>query len=260
MIRIISHSWYWAQFQCDQYVAEQLSVILILYYPVIMDFKHSKRGPMPCFPLSFFSSLLLLTVTMNVTQASSPCNSDSGPVKPTTPLVVFLQRVQQVALHTFGQSDFDPKFYVDLSLKSDLSDTEDAFDKLPKSENGSVSVKDLKEYIGKYFEDTGYDLLSVAPKDYVDEPEGFLPKVENPQVRAWALEVHSLWKNLSRKVSNEVRKHPEAHTLLPLPEQVMIPGSRFNEVYYWDSYWVIRLVFIMMLLFTFLFFFVFLCL
>ncbi|KAF3434222.1 hypothetical protein FNV43_RR25325 [Rhamnella rubrinervis] len=174
---------------------------------------------------------------MDVTRASSSC---SGPVTPTTPLVAFLQRVQQVALDTFGPSDFDPKFYVDLSLKSNLSDTENAFDKLPRSENGYVPVKDLREYIGKYFEDAGYDLVYAEPEDYVAEPEGFLPKVENPQVRAWALEVHSLWKNLSRKVSNEVRKHPEAHTLLPLPEQVMIPGSRFKEVYYWDSYWVIR--------------------
>jgi alpha,alpha-trehalase len=30
------------------------------------------------------------------------------------------------------------------------------------------------------------------------------------------------------------------HTLRPLPEAVVVPGSRFIEVYYWDSYWVIR--------------------
>ncbi|XP_021905102.1 trehalase, partial [Carica papaya] len=121
-----------------------------------------------------------------------------------------------------------------------LSTTEDAFDKLPRSANGSVSVKDFEEFIGKYFGGAGDDLIFHEPEDFALEPEGFLPKVENQEVRAWALEVHALWKNLSRKISGSVKDQPECHTLLPLPGPVIIPGSRFREVYYWDSYWVIR--------------------
>ncbi|KAK8366365.1 hypothetical protein V6Z12_A02G115000 [Gossypium hirsutum] len=86
----------------------------------------------------------------------------------------------------------------------------------------------------------GDDVVYAEPVDFVPEPHGFLPKVESPEVRGWALEVHALWKNLSRKVSSSVLHHPELHTLLPLPRPVIIPGSRFTEVYYWDSYWVIR--------------------
>ncbi|KAL0016088.1 hypothetical protein SO802_003157 [Lithocarpus litseifolius] len=167
-------------------------------------------------------------------------SSDTGPVIPTTPLVTFLERVQEAALKTFKETNFDPKLYVDLSLKLDFSTTEKGFDELRKSANGSLSVEGLKGFIEKYFEGAGNDMVCVEPVDFVPEPEGFLPKVENPEVRAWALEVHALWKNLSRKVSDEVHKRPELHTILPLPEQVMIPGSRFREVYYWDSYWVIR--------------------
>jgi len=29
-------------------------------------------------------------------------------------------------------------------------------------------------------------------------------------------------------------------SLLPLPEPQMVPGDRFREAYYWDSYWVVR--------------------
>ncbi|KAH9775001.1 Trehalase [Citrus sinensis] len=81
--------------------------------------------------------------------------------------------------------------------------------------------------------------MYAEPPDFVPEPDGFLPKVKNPQVRAWALEVHALWKNLSRRVSGSVLNRPKFHTLLPLPRPFVIPGSRFTEVYYWDSYWVI---------------------
>ncbi|KAF2298033.1 hypothetical protein GH714_007316 [Hevea brasiliensis] len=165
---------------------------------------------------------------------------DIDPVVPTTPLLTFLERVQETALSTFGERHLDPKLYVDLSLKFSLSTTEKAFHGLPRSENGTVSIKDLEGFLAMYFQGAGEDVLYFDPPDFLPEPDGFLDKVKNPEVRAWALEVHSLWKNLSRRVSDEVRKQPELHTLLPLPAPVIVPGSRFREVYYWDSYWVIR--------------------
>ncbi|EXC14447.1 hypothetical protein L484_007814 [Morus notabilis] len=194
----------------------------------------------PFFPLLLL--LFSLTQVFSLSQTSPPkCSpNSSGPVYPTTPLLTFLENVQETALFSFGKSDFDPKLYVDLSLKLDLSTTDRAFDELHRYSNGSVSAEDLREFLREYFEGAGEDLVYVKPEDFVPEPEGFLPKVKNEQVRNWALEVHSLWKNLSRKVSDEVLKNPELHTLLPLPHHVIIPGSRFREVYYWDSYWVIR--------------------
>ncbi|KAL9330054.1 hypothetical protein ACSQ67_005057 [Phaseolus vulgaris] len=161
-------------------------------------------------------------------------------VTPSTSLLSFLQRLQQTAFEAFGASDFDPKTYVDMPLKFELSVTEDAFQKLPRNAHGTVAVEDLKRFLEAYLGGAGDDLVYLQPHDFVREPEGFLPKVKNPQVRAWALQVHSLWKNLSRKVSAAVQAHPDLHTLLPLPGSVVIPGSRFREVYYWDSYWVIR--------------------
>lgn len=177
-----------------------------------------------------------------------------GSVVPTTPLVTFLEHVQETAQSTFVDRHFDPKRYVDLSLKYNLSTTEKAFDELPRTENGTVSVKDLEDFLTMYFLDAGNDTVYYDPPDFLPKPDGFLPRVENPEVRAWALEVHSLWKNLSTKVSDEVRKQPELHTLLPLPAPGVVPGSRFREVYYWDSYWVIRLVLVTLFcLFLYLF-------
>ncbi|CAJ2676395.1 unnamed protein product [Trifolium pratense] len=180
-------------------------------------------------------TLLLFTVTVTVSSKSM------DDVKPSIPLVSFLERLQQTAFNTFNNhSDFDPKTYVDLPLKFPLSVTDHAFQNLPKSSTGSVSVHDLNRFIQTYFEGAGDDLVYFDPEDFVPVPKDFLPKVKNPEVRAWAIKVHSLWRNLSRKVSSEVKTHPEFHTLLPVIDSVVIPGSRFREVYYWDSYWVIR--------------------
>ncbi|CAM8881934.1 unnamed protein product [Rhodiola kirilowii] len=184
-------------------------------------------------PLLVFTlfPILMLPTAMSIAE---------GPVTRKTPLIGFLETLQKTALATFGSKDFDPKLYVDLSLKNNLTATIKGFEKLLRNQNGSVSSDDLKGFIEMFLESAGNDLVYIQPVDYVPVPLEFLPKVKNTEMRNWALEIHSLWKNLSRKVSPEVAKSPDYHTLLPLPGPVMIPGSRFREVYYWDSYWVIR--------------------
>ena len=126
---------------------------------------------------------------------------------------------------------------MDLPLRRDLAVTESVFDAILKK---PISASLLNKFIEEYFGDPRGDLVFSEPPDFVAEPEGFLPRVEHPVVRAWALEVHSLWRNLSRRVAKDVKDWPERRTLLPLPDAVVIPGSRFQEVYYWDSYWIIR--------------------
>ncbi|XP_047945687.1 probable trehalase [Salvia hispanica] len=201
-----------------------------------MGYKHKSLSPIIfIFVFVFILSIMTITVTPD---ACGP--KHSGPIVPTTPLVKFLVTLQETAFRAFGPKDFDPKLYVDLSLKRNLSAAVEAFEKLPRNESGSVPVKELNRFMEEYLAAAEEDLVVVSPVDYVAEPEGFLPKVESPEVRAWALEVHSLWKNLCRKVSGRVLEKPEFHTLLPLENPVIIPGSRFREVYYWDSYWIIR--------------------
>ncbi|XP_073303813.1 probable trehalase isoform X2 [Primulina huaijiensis] len=195
----------------------------------------------PVIALVFSFTAVLVIMASSFVAGKAACKpTDRGPIIPTTPLVTFLELVQKTAYKTYGHKGFDPKLYVDLSLKNNLSITVQEFHELPRTENGSVPVKELNSFIEEHFGDVEEDLMHVNPVDFVPEPKDFLPKVKSPEMRAWALEVHSLWNNLSRKVSKGVFHKPDYHTLLPLKSPVIIPGSRFREVYYWDSYWVIR--------------------
>lgn len=38
----------------------------------------------------------------------------------------------------------------------------------------------------------------------------------------------------------DVHKHPEYYSIIPVDHPVIVPGGRFIEFYYWDSYWIIR--------------------
>ncbi|VFQ69118.1 unnamed protein product [Cuscuta campestris] len=182
-----------------------------------------------------FIIVLATMAAMNSPLTTSICD-DHGPVVKPEPLVSFLEKVQEAALRAYGPEGFDPKKYVDLGLKQPLSETEALFGRL----NGSMTRAELEKFVSDRLVGPEHDLEYSEPADFVPEPEGFLPGVEEPEVRKWGLEIHSLWKKLSRKVGEAVRKNPELHTLLPLENPVIIPGSRFQEVYYWDSYWVIR--------------------
>jgi alpha,alpha-trehalase len=160
-----------------------------------------------------------------------------------SPLLSFLIAVQTAALASLGGGpNFDPKFYVDLPLKYPLNVTTKAFQTLSSSssQNTTILPSAFQQFQNSYFDEPGSDLLAYTPADYTPTPANFVPGVQNQQVRKWALQIHALWLILARQTAATVAKQPDQHTLLPVPQPFIIPGDRFREVYYWDSYWIIR--------------------
>ncbi len=41
-------------------------------------------------------------------------------------------------------------------------------------------------------------------------------------------------------VADDVRDHPELYSMIYVPNPFVVPGGRFREFYYWDSYWIIQ--------------------
>ena len=65
-------------------------------------------------------------------------------------------------------------------------------------------------------------------------PRALLPKTG---VRAVILLFHP---SPALQVNQSVMEQPQLHSLLPLPGITAVPGDRFKELYYWDSFWVIK--------------------
>ncbi|CAK9233574.1 unnamed protein product [Sphagnum troendelagicum] len=167
-------------------------------------------------------------------------NGSSSP--PGIQLLQLLIAIQAASLASLGGGpDFDPKYYVDLPLKYPVDTTAEAFSSLPRTlPSGTISSDTLQRFLEENFGIPGSDLVACRPQDYTTEPVDFLPGVCNPEARRWALKIHSLWLLLARRVADCVKEKPNQHTLLPLQHPVIVPGERFREVYYWDSYWIIR--------------------
>jgi len=74
----------------------------------------------------------------------------------------------------------------------------------------------LKAFVMEHFE-----LYRMEPTEFVANPDDSL-----------AEHIDRLWPVLTR----HPRQHPEFSSLLPLPHDYVVPGGRFTELYYWDSY------------------------
>ena len=42
------------------------------------------------------------------------------------------------------------------------------------------------------------------------------------------------------QVREDVKYHPELHSILFVPNPFIVPGGRFREFYYWDTYWIVK--------------------
>lgn len=52
--------------------------------------------------------------------------------------------------------------------------------------------------------------------------------------------MNHLWLKLGRKMKHEVIDNSKSYSIISIRNPVIVPGGRFREFYYWDSYWIIR--------------------
>ncbi|CAJ1064990.1 trehalase [Xyrichtys novacula] len=107
------------------------------------------------------------------------------------------------------------------------------------SEFGTIPPAKLQEFLDMYFEKPGTEFEEWIPTDWHDNPK-FLGGIADLQLRKWAEKIHQLWKSLGRKIRSDVKDQPELYSQIYTPHPVIVPGGRFRELYYWDSYWVIN--------------------
>ena len=149
----------------------------------------------------------------------------------------------------FGQHDIlhvvqtskvfkDSKCFVDLKLKREPEFVQAAFSKMAPN----FSARNLRKFLKENFDlaiDSEFDEWD--PPDWMDNIDDLLLKtIHQPALRSLVREIHLLWKVLSKATSSDIREKPSLSTSIPLPHGFIIPGGRFKETYYWDTYWIIR--------------------
>lgn len=112
------------------------------------------------------------------------------------------------------------------------------FDALMSASKDEPTREQIEGFVGENFEE-GNEIEEWNPKDYNSQP-AFLKKIDDVVVRDFARNLVHIWPVLARKVRPEVKQHQERYSLISVPNGFIVPGGRFREFYYWDSYWIIQ--------------------
>lgn len=132
----------------------------------------------------------------------------------------------------------DSKTFVDLQLRYSANDTLRDFEKLMDETNKRPSKLQIAAFVNNYFM-KGNELEPWTPSDFDPEPP-VLNEIADPTLRQFAKDVIGIWTKLGRRVNPDVIKNPERNSFLYVPNGFIVPGGRFKELYYWDSFWMIR--------------------
>ncbi|MEM6802539.1 MAG: trehalase family glycosidase [Bacteroidota bacterium] len=137
-----------------------------------------------------------------------------------------VQEVQKLSPAAYYASDL----FQDVQLAQIFPDGKTFVDCVPKQSLESILAAYETEERKEAFE------LKSFVKTYFDIPGDFQEKFKTDMNRSMEAHIEALWSELTRSPDQNL---PFA-SLLPLPKRYIVPGGRFREIYYWDSYFTIE--------------------
>lgn len=99
--------------------------------------------------------------------------------------------------------------------------------------------QEIQTFVEANFDPEGSEFEAWDPIDWHPKP-AFLQNISDVSFRSWANELHAFWKELGRKIKDDVKERPDMYSMIYLDHPVIVPGGRFREIFYWDSFWIMR--------------------
>lgn len=132
------------------------------------------------------------------------------------------QDAERTPLRLYGQ------LFIDVQMQNVLGDGKTFVDALPRR----LPPAQLVGLYEQRRHEPGFSLSAFVTEHFV------LPRtaVAHSPWDAIRERIRGLWPQLVRSTDGEDAPLPGTSTLLPLPHPYVVPGGRFREVYYWDSY------------------------
>lgn len=133
----------------------------------------------------------------------------------------------------------DSKTFVDMPMVVDPQDIVEAFEVAFGDVSANPPTREqLAFFVSQYFYVAGSDTVPHVPADWQASPPQ-LTGIGNGTLREWALGLNDLWLQLGRRIIPSVRDYQQRFSLIWQPYPMIVPGGRFLESYYWDSYWIV---------------------
>jgi alpha,alpha-trehalase len=155
------------------------------------------------------------------------------PVYCTGPILDAVQRAR------FQQNQSsDQKTFVDMPIMApSINALNESWHALDMA-NGTKNNTRILEWVAENFGSPESIIQRVTPVDFIERP-AFIDGIKDATLGKFGQNVHNIWKNLSREY-NFTGLCSECYSALDLPHPFVVPGGRFREFYYWDSFWILR--------------------
>lgn len=132
----------------------------------------------------------------------------------------------------------DSKTFVDMKMRQPPAETMQRYEQFIQ-DTPRPTKDQILNFVDANFEDVGKEFEEWLPDDWHNSP-AFVENIKDGKLKKWALDLHALWKKLGRKMRKDVEANEELYSIIHVHNPVIVPGGRFREFYYWDSYWIMR--------------------
>nr|XP_016930690.1 uncharacterized protein LOC108010310 [Drosophila suzukii] len=133
----------------------------------------------------------------------------------------------------------DCKHFVDMSCIFTPAQTLADFNMFSNCRKNDGSLRFLQMFVEKHFNDPGSELEPWVPPDWKAQPS-FLIRISDPEIKQFGSDVNRLWRQLGRRIKDEVKENPDHYSILYTPNPFIVPSSDCREYRYWDSFWIVR--------------------
>jgi len=131
----------------------------------------------------------------------------------------------------------DSKTFPDKPTLYNASVTNEAFAALPQN----ATVGDVEQFVETYFRGEGLE-ISQAPIENFTATPAILANVEDDLYHGFVSIVNGYWSLLVRETNQSAlcQDGECESSLIPLNRTFIVPGGRYREIYYWDSFWILQ--------------------
>lgn len=108
--------------------------------------------------------------------------------------------------------------------------------------SSGTTYGEVVKFLNSDFKGEGLELEALTLTNFNANPS-FLNNVSDPLVKAFSQTVHSFWTQLIRETNSSTLCGSSGDcesSLIPLNHTFVVPGGRFREQYYWDSFWIVE--------------------
>ncbi|CAO3637173.1 unnamed protein product [Mucor fragilis] len=129
----------------------------------------------------------------------------------------------------------DSKTFVDMPTAKSEAQVIESFNQL----GGTNATKDqVMQFLNENFLPAGTEVKLLTN---ITIPElSWIDSIADPEYRGWLSTLNKAWGNLTFAFDDTALCDECVSSTLPVSRPFVVPGGRFREFYYWDSYFVIK--------------------